>query len=140
MGHSLWSRKVRDSWHIVYLQRSQFSHQYYVEAGICKKKDIPKGEKPVIVFCKERKRIEGIVESIEKERTQREENAEEVIRQKVNDIKVALDFELPGAQKEYPGEYFIPSVSPEESENKIGEIQKAVGEYVPLWFDAKSST
>ncbi len=128
-GYSLWSRKVGDSWHIVYLQRSQFSHQYFIEAGICNEKDIPKGKKLDIVFCKGRERIEGIVSDMEKE-----ENVEELAEKKVRDINAALNFEAPDAQKKYPEEYFVPSVNFEEAENKIEKIQKVVGQYVPLWF------
>mgnify|MGYP001618182790 FL=1 len=43
-GYSLWSRKVGGLWHIVYLQRSQWSHQYYIEGGFCNEKVIPGGE------------------------------------------------------------------------------------------------
>ncbi len=137
-GHSLWSSKIDDSWHIIYLQRSQFSHEYYIEAGICEEKDIPKGKKPDIIFCKERERIEGIISDIEKERTGKEKNAEELIKKKANDINAALDFEVPGAEEKYPEEYFVPSVDSKEAENKIAKIQKAVSEYVPLWFRKQS--
>lgn len=134
-GYSLWSKKVGNSWYILYLQRSQFSHEYYVELGICEKKDIPRGEKLDIVFCKKRARIETIVENIEKERTQKEENAEEIIGKKLDYINASLNFEAIGARKKYPKEYFVPSVNPKEAENKIDKIQKAVREYVPLWFN-----
>jgi len=36
---STWGRKVGNAWEIVYLQRSQFSHRYYIEAGVCEEKD-----------------------------------------------------------------------------------------------------
>lgn len=134
-GYSSWSRKIKDSWRLVYLQRSQFSHEYYIEAGICKENDIPKGEKLEIRFCKERERIEYIVRDIEEKRLKEEgQTKERLLQDKVNTVKAALEFEAPGARKKYPGEYFVPSVNPEEAKHKIEEIQKVVGEYVPLWF------
>ncbi|MFA5076791.1 MAG: DUF4304 domain-containing protein [Patescibacteria group bacterium] len=54
---STWQRQAGDSWQIVYLQRSQFSHQYYLEVGICSNADIPQGGKPDIVFCRPRDRF-----------------------------------------------------------------------------------
>jgi len=136
-GSSLWSRKVGDLWQVVYLQRSQFSHQYYIEAGICQKQDIPKGEKPNIIFCKSRERIENIVSDAKEEQTGRKEDAKKSVTQKVNAVKAALDFEIPGVHEKYPEEYFVPSVGSEEAGKKIEVIQNAIEEYVPRWFQSK---
>lgn len=135
-GYSLWSREIGDSWHILYLQRSQWGHQYYIEAGICNKKDMSGDEKLDITRCKKRNRIADIVASIEKERSSGQENVEEAVRGKMNDINTALNFEAQDAREKYPGEYFIPSIGPQESKKKIEKIKRAVEEYIPLWFAA----
>lgn len=144
-GYSLWSRKIGDSWQIVYLQRSQWSHQYYIEAGICNEGDIPKGKNPDIVFCENkegehRERIEKIMADVEKERIQGRKiaEAEEVIRRKINSVNIMLNFEASGAQEKYPGEYFVPSVSVEEAKDKVQKIKEMVREYIPPWFAAQS--
>lgn len=139
-GNSLWGQKIGDTWRIVYLQRSQFGHKYYIEAGVCKENDIPKKEKPGIIYCKIRERIEGIVENIERERAHDEDNEDvgEKNEEKIKDIRAMLDFEEPGASEKYPGEYFVPSVSSDEAERKIKGIQNVVKEYVPLWLDEAS--
>lgn len=137
-GYSLWSRRVGDSRHILYLQRSQWGHQYYIEAGICNEKDIPQNEKLDITLCKKRERIDGIAASIEKERIGGRENAKAVIIDKVTDINTALDFEARDAHEKYPGEYLVPSVGLQESNEKIEKIRGIVEEYIPLWFAAKA--
>lgn len=137
-GYSLWSRKVGNSRHILYLQRSQWGHQYYIEAGICNEKDIPKDEKLDITLCEKRDRIEAVVASVEKERSGGQENAEAAMRGKVTDINSALDFEARDAREKYPGEYLVPSVGLQESNEKIVKIKETVEEYIPLWFAAKA--
>jgi hypothetical protein len=140
IGNSLWQRKIGDFLHLVYLQRSQFSHQYYIEAGICNEKDIPEGEKPHIAYCKhqKRERIEYIVEKTENERLPESEDKEQKIKEKMDTVKAALDFEISGGLEKYPDDYYFPSVSMEEAKEKIDTIQKTVGEYIPLWFEKHS--
>lgn len=137
-GYSLWSRKIGELWQIVYLQRSQFSHHYYIEAGICNERDVPKGEKLNIVFCKKRERIEGMVASIAKKQIQKKENSEEEIRKKVDDINKALNFEISSGHEKSTEEYFVPSVSSQEAKEKITKIMESVKEYIPSWFDTQS--
>jgi len=138
VGNSLWQRKIGDSLHLVNLYRYPYGHEYFIETGICKEKDIPEGEKPDIHYCKTQERIEHIVEEIEKERLPESENKEQEIKEKMDVVKTALDFEVPGSAEKYHGDYFVPSVSMEEAKEKIDTIQKTVGEYVPLWFEKHS--
>lgn len=137
-GYSTWQRKIKNTWQILYLQRSQWGHQYYIEAGVGNDLDIPKGQKPDIVYCKIRERIEGIIDEIEKEKTLGEKEKKDKIGEKVNTVNAALDFEAPGVQEKYPEDYFLPSVDIEEAKRKIEIIKKNVAEYAPLWFNKHS--
>lgn len=132
-GHSLWARKQGDQQHIVYLQRSQFSHTYYIEAGICKEQDLEKGEEPDIVSCSKRDRIENIV------RDTHQDSSEEIDKQKektlIRDIQDTLHFEIPDADAKYPGEYFVPSVSLEKAQDKTDDIKEIIEKHIPAWFD-----
>jgi len=134
-SYSLWQRKIDKTLQLVYLQRSQFSHQYYIEAGICNEKDIPEGQKPDIVYCKTRERIEGIIYDVEKERMPEAENKEQELREKINTVHAALNFEIPGSAEKYPDDYFYPSVGVEEAKEKIEIIKKAADEYILRWID-----
>lgn len=132
--YSLWSRHLGETWQIVYMQRSQTDHRYYIEAGICHERDIPRGEKIDIVRCKNRERIEWIVADIERKQTKESEDVDEKIKQKVNDVQEALNFEIPHAHERYPNEYFVPSVSLPDAEEKIKKIKHMIKEYLLLWF------
>lgn len=139
-SYALWQRKIENALQLVYLQRSQYSHQYYIEAGICNEKDIPEGQKPDIVYCKTHDRIEGVIAEIEKERLPESENKEQEIKEKINTVNAALDFEVPSSAEKYPEDYFFPSVDIEEAKEKIETIKKAVGEYIPLWLKKHSKS
>ena len=139
-SYALWQRKIENVSQLVYLQRSQFGHEYFIEAGICNEKDIPEGQKPDIVYCKTRDRIEGIIAEIEKERMPESENKGQEIKEKINTVNAALDFDIPGMAEKYPEDYFFPSVGIEEAKEKIETIKKAVGEYIPLWLEKHSKS
>jgi len=139
-SYALWQRRIENALQLVYLQRSQYSHQYYIEAGICNEKDIPEGQKPDIVYCKTRDRIGSIIAEIEKERGPEGEKKRQEIKEKVNMVNAALDFGVPGMDEKYPDDYFFPSVGIEEAKEKIETIKKAVGEYIPLWLDKHSKS
>ena len=124
--YSLWSRHIGEIWHLVYLQRSQTDHRYYIEAGICYDSDIPQGEKTDIIFCKNRERIEWIVANVEKKQMKEHEDADEKIKEKINNVRETLDFEIPDAHEKYPKEYFVPSVSLREAEEKIEKIKNDI--------------
>jgi hypothetical protein len=138
--NAVWSREREGRWNVVYLQRSQFAHEYFVEAGVCDKEDVPDGEKPDIVHCdtRDRERIEQIVKRAEKERAG--EGVDEDAQKKFEAVRAALRFEAPGSRGEHRDDYFVPSVSQEEADAKIATIKDAVEEYVPLWFDKESSS
>ena len=133
-GYSLWTRKVGEQWHVVYLQRSQFAHAYYFEVGICREQDLKKGEKPDIALCSKRERIEHIVKH-----AHREGSPGEVDKQKEHEImyglQQALHFEIPDVRSKCPDEYFVPSVSLEKAQQKIDTVGKIVAWYIPMWFD-----
>ena len=135
-GQSKWIRRVGETVQVAYLQRSQFAHEYFIEAGICQEKDIPAGRKPDVVYCRfeDRARIEHIIEELEKARRNEDETS---IKEKKDKVITALDFEAPGARKSTPGEYFVPSVSMEQADTNIETIQKTVKEYVPEWFEKR---
>ncbi|MEK9186593.1 MAG: DUF4304 domain-containing protein, partial [Patescibacteria group bacterium] len=40
-GAALWLKREKDKLLMVYLQRSAWGPDYYIEAGVCRKKDIP---------------------------------------------------------------------------------------------------
>lgn len=132
--YSLWSRHFGETWQIVYIQRSYTDHRYYIEAGICHEHDVPQGEKIDIVWCKDRERIEWIAADREKKQIKGSEDVDEKIKQRVDDVQETLNFEIPHAHERYPNEYFVPSVSLPEAEEKIKKIQHVIKEYLPLLF------
>jgi hypothetical protein len=134
IGYAVWQRKIEDKMHLVYLQRSQFGHDYMIEAGIFNEKDIPEGEEPSIRNCKPRKRIEHIVEEIEEERMPQSENKEQEIKEKMNAIDAALNFESFSSLENHQ----VFSMDDEQVKEKIETIKKAVGEYIPLWLEKHS--
>ena len=135
-GQSYWLRKAGDRLQLVYLQRSQVSHQYFIEAGVCLSGDVPEGKKPDIVYCKIRERIEKVISDTDKVRGSKEQG--DATKEKVKRIYSALQFEVPGGLEKYPNEYYFPSVSIEEAQQKIEEIAGAVKEYIPKWLDDQS--
>lgn len=139
-GKSKWTRKLEDKRALVYLQRSVSSHAYYIEAGICEEKDIPEGKKIDIVYCDEssRHRLEHIAGYLYRLKHAGEEDVEEKATTVVQNIRDALSFDIPDGFEKYPGEYFFPSVSPEEVDKKIEIIQKAIEEYIPAWLKEKT--
>lgn len=144
-GSSKWLRKVGDTWHVVYLQRSYLSHEYFIEAGICNTGDIPRGKKPDIVFCgKDRARIESVIADVESSRVRsvEDETTDAKVDEKVKGISEALKFEpvmdVDELYKQYPDGY-APSVSRDEAESKIELIRNTVQEYVPAWFKLKEA-
>ncbi len=135
-GSSVWHSEVGSKRHVLYLQRSQFSHLYYIEAGTC---DIPaeKNVKPDITKCRKRQRIEYIVSHADFTREERESGNPEIkkmVHEREEAVRSLLNFEEPGAQERYPGEYFVPSVSIEESKQQIKEVGEIIKDYIPEWF------
>ena len=124
VGYSTWLRKIRNKFQLVYLQRSLYSNSYYIEAGICDAKDIPENEKPNVIHCNFRDRIESIVN--EKNGKGRPEKEQLKKQNEVNDL---LNFEK--ESKKYPA----PIIDLDEAQKKIEALKNLVQEYIPWWFD-----
>jgi len=131
IGNSNWCRRFGDAWQMIYLQRSQFSHSYYIEAGVVSVKEIGDAKKMDITFCPIRERVEYVVEKQYLKDGCKETEA----RKKRGEIDDALNFEISGARDKYPDEYFVPSVSIAEAQNKIKFLQQTIKEYIPAWFN-----
>jgi hypothetical protein len=111
---STWSRKVGTLWDLVYLQRSSFSHAYYVEFGVCDEKNIPEGKKPDVVYCRhqDRKRIDELVT--------------DETREQINNL---LNFDLEDSGRTW---------SQEEVVAKVDEIKNIVRENASTWFEKRN--
>lgn len=141
-GNSHWKRQIGDELQLFYLQRALYNHEYFLEAGVCKTEDIPPKSKPNIVFCnhRRRKRINDIVRERYTELHPDESGVFERAEAESNRVKQALDFGIPNGPEQYPGEYFFPSVNPEEASAKIEIIGQIIDQYIPPWFAQQSST
>lgn len=135
LGRSKWIRETGDMYQLVYLQRSRFSHLYYIEMGVYGDDDIPEGERPDIVYCKDRKRIGAVVGQIYCQRHANESNVQTHARIERQRIENALNFDIPNGFDQYPDEYYFPSVDPKEVKRKIDVIGQVVQDYVPAWFE-----
>lgn len=133
-GYSLWMRKLGDQWHMIYLQRSQYAHQYYLEVGICKEQDLKKDKKPDITLCSKREHMEYIIRHAHQESSPGEVGKQKE-REIIYGLKQAFNFEDSNARTKYQDEYFVPSVNLEKAQHKIDTIGKIVAWYIPIWFD-----
>jgi len=133
-GVSTWLREIKDKIQIVYLQKSQFGHTYYIEAGVCDSKNLG-GKKPRIIDCLGNKRLEGIVSELDIK-----EYSEEEAREKEQGIRQLLEFEVPHEipKKLEDYETLVPSVDIAEAQNKIESLKKIMKENVPAWLDEQS--
>ncbi|MFA6918095.1 MAG: DUF4304 domain-containing protein [Candidatus Gracilibacteria bacterium] len=118
-GYSSWTRKVGSSLHLVYLQRSQVSHNYYIEFGICEDGAIPARQKPDIADCKKRERIDHAASAAE---------VPEVVALMKNQIHGLLNFQGPEDEYQWPRGL---------AGWKIDEIKKLIRETVPIWFSSR---
>lgn len=136
-GNSVWYSEVENKRHILALERSQWSHEYYLEAGIC---NIPEDEtiKPDITKCgTQRESIEYIVSHLDFSEEQRKSNDPKIkkaIFDREEEIRLFFDFEEPGIREKYPNEYSYPSVALEESQQKIEKVGEIVETYISKWF------
>ncbi len=138
-GYSVWRKSAGGRTEIVYLQRSYFAHQYYIEMGI---REPAGNEKVDIADCKIRERIE---DAISKETAGHSpEEAAAIHQNKIKELREALDFEKgrdPGmvgnGEEENVEEYYFPSVSLPEAQTKITKIKEAVEKYTIPWFSSQ---
>lgn len=140
-GNSYWKRQIGDELQLFYLQRALYKHAYYLEAGVCRAEDVPLGSEPSIVFCdyRRRKRINDIVRERYIELHPDESEAAEHAKTESNRVKQALDFGIPNGHEQYPGDYFFPSVNPDEASAKIELVGQIIDQYIPPWFAQQSS-
>lgn len=93
-------------------------------------------EKPATEDCQTCERLEYV---IAKEKGEDPSSPKSKGRKNVLDFHGKLNFVQPGAEKKYPGEYFLPSVSLEEAKKKIEFIKSAVEKYALPWFAVSES-
>ncbi len=143
--YSVWRKSADGRTEIIYLQRSSFAHQYYIEMGIREPAEKEGFVRVDITDCQTRDRIEGVMaEAIDKQYANKEE-AEAVKEEKLKEIQEALDFEkrrdseIAGSKKqeENEEEYYFPSVSLPEAQAKIAKIKEAVEKYAVPWFSSQ---
>lgn len=140
-GNSHWIRQNGDELQLFYLQRAQYKHAYYLEAGVCRAENVPQGSEPNIVFCdyRRRKRINDIVREGYIELHPDEAEVVERAKSESNRVDQALDFGLPNGHEQYPDDYFFPSVSLDEAGTKIALVGQIIDRYIPPWFVQQSS-
>ncbi|PIP31237.1 hypothetical protein COX25_00405 [bacterium (Candidatus Howlettbacteria) CG23_combo_of_CG06-09_8_20_14_all_37_9] len=136
-GNSIWVTEVSNNkLNMLYLQRGQFDHSYYIEAGVCEN---PSKEKNfAITDCRQRQRIEYIVKESDFTKEQRQSGDPDMRKQmyeRVREVDSFLNFEEPGVRDKYSGEYFVPSVYMDVAEEKIEAIGDIVKQYVPEWLE-----
>jgi len=140
-GKSTWLKDSETNIEIIYLQRSQYRHSYYIEAGIYRGDTVFKDTPPTITDCRhnDRERLEYILRDIYRKEHEGEPDVEERAEAARIRLDQALNFEMTNDQTSHSNVEYPPSVPLQEATKKIQIITEATRNALPLWLEQHSS-